>query len=167
MRRIFIFSLALAAASLAPAVFADNPQIYKWTDTHGVIHYSDHPPQQTAPDLTAADLPVFPPVDQAKVDERLARLVAQATALQQLTQVQAAAQADARVAAAQLAALQAPPVAPATDESYSPAPIYVRSAFVPHVYRANLYLPHRPASHAISMNRPFASHPAVSLSPKP
>jgi hypothetical protein len=87
--------------------------------------------------------------------------------LQQLAQVQAAAQADARAAAAQLAATQAPLVAPAMDESDSPAPIYVRSAFVPHAYRANVYLPHRPAGHAISMDHPFPGRPAVSLLRKP
>jgi hypothetical protein len=102
-----------------------------------------------------------------KVDKQQAALLAQAVALQQLANAQAAAQAEARAAAAQLAALQTSPVAPAVDDSYSPAPIYVDSAFVPRAYRANLYLPRHPAGHATSMTYPLPRRPAVSLSPRP
>ncbi|HEX4300007.1 MAG TPA: DUF4124 domain-containing protein [Gammaproteobacteria bacterium] len=166
MKNILVCSLALVAALLSPVALADNPQLYKWTDAQGVIHYSDQPPQQPVADLATADIPAFPPVDQVEVDKQQAALLAQAVALQQLANAQAAAQAEARAAAMQLAALQAPPVAPAADDSYSPAPIYVNSAFVSRAYRANLYLPRRPAGHAISMDRPLP-HRAVSLSPRP
>ena len=153
--------------ALAPAVFADAPQMYKWTDAQGVVHYSDQPPKQAVADLTSSDIPVFPAVDQAKLDKEQAALLAQAVALQQLAQAQAAALADARVAAAQLAALQAPSATPATDDSYSPAPIYVASAFVPRSYRRNLYVPNRPAAHSVALQHPLPSRPAVSILQKP
>jgi hypothetical protein len=35
--------LALVLLLLAPAVFA---QVYKWTDSHGTVHYSETPPPQ-------------------------------------------------------------------------------------------------------------------------
>lgn len=156
----------LGLLALAPAAFADDPQMYKWTDAQGTVHYSDQPPKEAVADLTSSDIPVFPAVDQAQVDKEQAALLAQAAALQQLAQAQAAAQADARLAAEQLAALQAPTLAPATDNSYSPAPIYVSSAFVPRSYRTNLYLLRRPAGH-VSMDRPLPRHPAISLLSKP
>jgi hypothetical protein len=153
--------------ALAPAAFADDPQMYKWTDAQGTVHYSDQPPKEAVADLTSSDIPVFPAVDQVKLDKEQAALLAQAAALQQLAQAQAAAQADARAAAAQLAALQAPSVVPAAEESYSPAPIYVASAFVPRSYRRNLYVPYRPAAHSVASQRPLPSRPAISILQKP
>ena len=43
MTRTILF-LALSAASTA---FAGGGQVYKWTDTQGVVHYSDAPPPIT------------------------------------------------------------------------------------------------------------------------
>jgi Domain of unknown function (DUF4124) len=43
MTRTIIF-LALSAVSTA---FAASGQVYKWTDTQGVVHYSDAPPPIT------------------------------------------------------------------------------------------------------------------------
>ena len=156
----------LGLLALSPAAFADNPQLFKWTDAQGVIHYSDQPPAQPAPDLKTSDMPVFPAVDQAKLDKEQAALLAEAAALQQLTLTQAKAQADAQLAAAELAA-QVPLAAPATDGPSSPAPIYVASAFVPRSYRANLYLPRRTSGHAVSRMHPSFGHPAISVLSKP
>jgi len=161
MKNISACCLLLAALWLPTVVLADDPQLYRWTDAQGVIHYSDQPPTQPATDLATSAMPVFPAVDQAKLDQEQAALLAQAAALQQLVQAQAAAQAAARLAAAELAAQEAPPVVPATDDSYSPAPIYVNSAFVPRIYRANLYIPHH---HGGSRSSPgLPSRPAISV----
>jgi hypothetical protein len=166
MKSIFVCCVLLAAASLSPAVLADDTQLYKWTDTQGVIHYSDQPPTQAVADLATRPIPVFPAVDQAKVDKEQAALLAQAAALQQLTAAQAAADAQARIAAAQQAAAQPQP-AVSTDDVDTLAPIYVSSAFVPRIYRANLYLPHRPAGHVVSMKHPVPRRPAIPLSSRP
>jgi|GEM_PF-6139107 len=167
MKGIFVISAALAAALLSPALLADNPQLYTWTDAQGVVHYSDQPPTQPAADLKTSDLPEFPAVDQAKLDKEQAALLAQAAALQQLAQAQAQALAAERLAAAQSAAAQQPAVVPAADDSYPPAPIYVSSAFVPRAYRANLYLPHRQSGHTVPKTRPLTSRPAISLLSRP
>jgi hypothetical protein len=168
MRSIFVISAALAVALLSQAALADDSQLYTWTDAQGVVHYSDQPPTQPVADLKTSDLPQFPAVDQAKLDKEQAALLAQTAALQQLAEAEAQAQAEARLAAAQSTAAQQPaPVVPAADESYSPAPIYVDSAFVPRVYRANLYLPHRSPERAASRARPSPGRPAISVLQRP
>lgn len=153
---------------ISPAAFADDPQLYRWTDAQGVVHYSDQPPAETAPDLKTSDMPAFPVVDQAKLDQEQAALLAEAAALQQLAQAQAAAQAAARLAAAELAARQTPPPVPATDDSHSSSPIYVSSAFVPRIYRANLYLPAGHRAPAPCARTPqFLHSTSISLLRKP
>jgi hypothetical protein len=166
MQNILVCCVVLAAASLSSAVLADNAQLYKWTDAQGVIHYSDQPPTQAVTDLATSDIPVFPAVDQAQVDKEQAALLAQAAALQQLAAARAAADSQARIAAAQEAAVQPQPTV-STDDVDAVAPIYVSSAFVPRIYRANLYLPRRPAGHVISMRHPSPRRPAISLLSKP
>ena len=167
MKGILVISAALAAALLSPALLADNPQLYTWTDAQGVVHYSDQPPTLPAADLKTSDLPEFPAVDQAKLDKEQAALFAQAAALQQLAEVQARALAETRLAAAQSAAAEQQPVAPAVDDPSSPAPIYVSSAFFPRAYRANLYLPHRRPDHPASKTRSSPTRPAISLLSRP
>jgi hypothetical protein len=160
-------ALFAAAMLLAPAVLADNPQLYKWTDAQGVMHYSDQPPKQPAADLKTSDIPVFPAVDQAKIDKEQAALLAQVVAMQRLAQVQATAQAESEAAAEQLAELQAQSVVPVTDDSYSHSPIYMDSAFVPRAYRANLYLPHRPSGRSVTQRPVSSSQPAMPVLRKP
>lgn len=167
MRYVLVFSMLWVGAWCSPAVLADNPQLYTWTDPQGVVHYSDRPPAQPAADLKTSDLPEFPPVDQAKLDQQQAALLAEVAALQRLAEAQAQAQAEARLAAAQSAAQEPPPAAPTTDEPSSTAPIYVDSAFVPRIYRANLYLPRRGRDHGASRARPTPSRPAISLLSRP
>src|ERR1700756_4638301 len=137
--------LPLLALGVSAIAVADDPQLYRWTDAQGTVHYSDQPPAQPAPDLTASDIPSFPPADPVKLAQRQADLLAQVAALQQLTQAQLAQQAQATALAqqrAEFAALQAEQAAQAQAVETAPAePIYVSSAFVPRVYRANLYLP--------------------------
>jgi len=59
MRRL---PLVLALLLLAPAVVA---QVYKWTDAHGTVHYSESPPPQGTPykriTTTGSEQPVTPP----------------------------------------------------------------------------------------------------------
>jgi hypothetical protein len=152
---------------LAPAVLADNPQLYKWTDAQGVMHYSDQPPKQPATDLNTSDMPVFPVVDQAKIDKEQAALLAQVVAMQRLAQVQAASQAESEAAAEQMAELQSQSFSAADDGSYSPEPIYVNSAFVPRAYRANLYLLHQPSSRSVTQRPGSSSRPAMPVLRKP
>lgn len=167
MKDTLVISAALAAVLLSPALLADNPQLYTWTDTQGIVHYSDQPPVQPVAGLKTSDLPEFPAVDQAKLDREQAALLAEAAALQRLAEAQAQALAEARLAAAQSAAAQQQPVVPASDDSSSPAPIYVSSAFVPRAYRANLYLPHRHPDHAAAKTRLTPDRPAISLLSRP
>jgi hypothetical protein len=166
MKSLLVSSALFSAAMfLTPAVMADTPQLYKWTDAQGVVHYSDQPPKQPAADLQTSDLPAFPAVDQGKVDEEQAALLAQALALQQLAQAQALALAAARAAAGGSAEVQ--PAAVLSDDSYSPAPIYMDSAFVPRAYRANLYVSHRVPHVSPLPVRPHPSRPAIPLLQRP
>lgn len=169
MKNLLVSAVLFGAASLlAPAVLADAPQLYKWTDLQGVVHYSDQPPKQPAADLQTSDLPVFPVPDQAQVDRQQAALLAEAAALRQLTQAQAQADAvaRARVAAQRSAAAQAQAEVPVEDGSYSPAPVYVDPAFVPRAYRANLHVFHR-ASHFVRPARSMPSRPALPVLQRP
>jgi len=158
--------LPLLALGISALAMADEPQLYRWTDAQGTVHYSDQPPAQPASDLTASDIPSFPPVDPVKLAQQQADLLAQVAALQQLTQAQLAQQAQAAALAqqrAELAALQAgQAVQGQAAEAASAEPIYVSSAFVPRVYRANLYLP---ASHRMSAPHPRVAPPLSTRSP--
>lgn len=164
------YLLPLLVFTLPAAAFAADPQMYKWTDSHGTVHYSDQPPTQPAPDLVASDMPTFPPVDQAKVAQQQAELLAQVVALQQLTQAQMAQQAQAAAIAQQQAeslAADAAAQQAAQAQPSSAEPIYISSAFVPRAYRANLYLP---ASHRMNPRAPVprALHgQSISLLAKP
>jgi hypothetical protein len=158
--------LPLAALGISAMAMADDPQLYRWTDAKGTVHYSDQPPSQSAPDLTTAAMPSFPAVDPVKLAQRQAALMAQVAALQQLTQAQLSQQAQAAALAQQQAELQAAQAQQAAQEQPAPAqPIYISSDFVPRVYRANLYVsrrfqhPHVP--------RPVQDRPPVSLVVKP
>lgn len=156
----------LAFGMLLPALaLADAPQMYKWTDAQGTVHFSDQPPAQPAPDLTASDMPSFPAADPVKLAQQQAALLAEVAALQQLTQAQLAQQAQAAALAreqAELAAVQA-----RQSAYYQPQPaepLYVSSTFVPRVYRVNLYRqsgrprdPHAPAP------KPLTNRPPLSL----
>src|SRR5579859_6997982 len=85
----------LALLVLSSAAFGDDPQMYKWTDVDGVVHYSDKPPVEAVTDLQTLDIPSFPAQDPAKIAAEQAELVAQIQAVQQLLQTQAAQQAQA------------------------------------------------------------------------
>ena len=111
MRSVRVFAFLLAA--LLPALAAaDNPQMYKWTDADGVLHYSDQPPKQPAADLKTLDIPQFPAVDPAQLAARQAEQSAELKSLQQLLAKQSEEQERAALARkvadlqAQLSALQ-------------------------------------------------------------
>ena len=159
MKNIF---LLLGLLALAPAAFADAPQIYKWTDTTGVIHYSDKPPAQAATDLQSMDMPSFPAPDPAEIAAHQAQLDAEAQTAQKLLQAQLAEQAQAKALALQQAQLEAS-VAAAQQADSAPTiqPIYVDSVFVPRAYRANLYIPHRSGAGRPQPSTP--SPPAITL----
>ena len=163
--------LPLLVLGVSAVAMADDPQLYKWTDAQGTVHYSDQPPAQPAPDLTASDIPSFPPADPAKLAQQQADLLAQIAALQQLTQAQLAQQAQATALAqqrAEFAALQAEQAAQAqAAEAAPPEPIYVSSAFVPRAYRENLYMGHRPPSPHAHMPRPLHDGAPVTLYRRP
>jgi hypothetical protein len=154
-------SLFLLALAFSAAAMADDPQLYKWTDANGTIHYSDQAPARIAPDMTVAAMPVFPPVDPVKLAQQQAELLAQVAALQQLTEAQMAQQAQAAAVAQQQADLQAAQQA-AQDQPSPVEPIYVSPAFVPRAYRANLYVP---ASHQLPAPHPRMTPPLHTRSP--
>lgn len=161
---------ALFLLALAPAAFADGSQFYKWTDAQGVIHYSDKPPVQAAPDLQTMDIPAFPAQDPAELAAHQADLVAQAQAAQKLLQVQLDEQAQAATLAAQKSQLQAQLAAAQQQQSESQQaaePIYVSSAFVPRAYRANLFIPRRFGSANPHPSRALPNRPAISILQKP
>jgi hypothetical protein len=165
---IFMFAAVFSAAAIA-----DGQSVYKWTDAQGVVHYSDKPPKETAPDLQTLDLPAFPAQDPAKIAADQAALAASTAALQQQMLNTAALQQQQLALAQQQAALDAQQPAvdvDATDDVYpAPAyPIYARSRFIPRSYRRNLYVNHvaRP-SRAIAVVRTAASRPAIAMTAKP
>ena len=105
MRSALVFAFLLAA--LLPALAAaENPQMYKWTDADGVLHYSDQPPKQPAADLQTLDIPQFPAVDPAQLAARQAEQSAELKSLRELLAVQDLEQERAALAR-QSAALQA------------------------------------------------------------
>lgn len=160
--------LLLFAAMLPALALADGPHMYKWTDVDGVVHYSDKPPVRPASDLKTMDVPSFPAPDPAKIAAHLAKLVAAADAAQKLLQAQLDQQAQERELREQ-AQLQAEAQArqAAQEQSRSEAPVYVSSGFVPHAYRANLYVPHSWASGVSSPIQSEPSRPALPVLQKP
>jgi hypothetical protein len=161
-----IFLLGTSTLALA-----DDPQVYKWTDAQGTVHYSDQPPAKPAPDLTAAAMPSFPPVDEARAARRQAALLAEVTALQRINQVQLDQQIQAADLARQRAESEAASEAQqaAQDQPTPAEPIYINSDFVPHVYRANLYLAagHRVHEHRTPPSQPLPVKPAIPVLVKP
>ena len=59
---IMVF-LVCSAALFSAAAVADGAQIYKWTDSQGVVHYSDKAPASPQSSLQVMALPESPPVD--------------------------------------------------------------------------------------------------------
>ena len=159
----------LVLAILAPSAFADGA-VYKWTDAQGVTHYSDKPPVEAASDLTTLDMPVFPVQDPAKIAEHQAQLIAEAQAAQKLLQAQLDQQAQAAALAARQAQLEAALAAARQQQQAAsqpmPEPIYVSSAFVPQLYRANLYL-HQHHHHDLPPSPPLPDRPAIPVLQKP
>lgn len=163
--------LPIILLGVSAQAMADDPQVYRWTDAQGTVHYSDQPPAKPAPDLTAAAMPTFPPVDEAKAAQRQAALLAEIAALQQLTQARLDQQDQAADLARQRAELEAASQAQqaAQDEPAPAEPIYITSDFTPRAYRANLYLHlgHRVREHQAPSSRPLPVKPAVPVLPKP
>lgn len=58
-------SVLLACLTLlfSGVALADGTQIYKWTDSQGVVHYSDKAPAKTPELVTLMSLSEFPPAD--------------------------------------------------------------------------------------------------------
>ncbi|HLW74984.1 MAG TPA: DUF4124 domain-containing protein [Gammaproteobacteria bacterium] len=155
MNRLLASSLAVCALLLPALAIAGNPQMFKWTDAQGVVHYSDQPPKQAAADMQTLDIPLFPPQDPAEIAAREAALAAQVAALQKLVDTQAAQQGQARALAEKESQLQAA-LAAVQQEAYddqreSPPLIYSTSAFIPHAFRRDLYVFHRPSGPPLQM----------------
>ena len=172
MKKLLVLLTLLCCAASMAAAFADGQSIYKWTDSDGTVHYSDKPPQAAPADLTTLDLPALPPQDPAKVAADQAAEVASTAATLKLLQAQLALQQQQLSLQLQQAELQAvttpaPAESGATDmdsaDAVSPVyPIYARSAFVPRVFRRNLYLPHRASPNpGTPVMRPGTAHPAL------
>lgn len=139
MRSVFALLLALLPA----LALADTPQMYKWTDADGVIHFSDQPPKQPQADLQTLDVPQFPAVDPEKLVAEQAAQAAQLKSLRELLaaedleQERAALARQAAALQAQLDAMQQPEV--------EPEPLlYSTSVLVPRAFRGNLFRFHHP-----------------------
>ena len=60
-----------SAALFSAAATGGGTQIYKWTDSQGVVHYSDKAPTKAPQAVTLISLPEFPPVDpKAEAEEQ-------------------------------------------------------------------------------------------------
>lgn len=138
-----ILCLLTMLALLPRLALADSPQVYKWTDAAGIIHYSDKPPAQAVADVQTLDLPALPPQDPV---ELAARQTALLTQIETLRKLEAGADQQSRVAElerkqaeleAELAAVQQAQSEPVVE------PLIYTSAFVPAAYRRNLYVSHR------------------------
>ncbi len=55
--------IVLAATLYSMAAFADGQQIYKWTDSQGVVHYSDKAPVKPVHSMQQITLPALPAPD--------------------------------------------------------------------------------------------------------
>lgn len=58
-----IFLIVLAATLFSTTVYADGQQIYKWTDSQGVVHYSDKAPVKAEQPVTTMELAELPALD--------------------------------------------------------------------------------------------------------
>lgn len=168
-----LISGLLLGLILPALAFADNAQVYKWTDAAGVTHYSDKPPADSVADLQTLDMPALPPQDPAQLAAQQAALISQAAALHEL-QAQAAQQQQAAELARQQAELATAIAAfQQAQQAAEPAPetmpvIYSSSAFVPAAYRKNLYVNHMRRERPVRLNpRPASSHTAISLYNRP
>ncbi|HEV2111052.1 MAG TPA: DUF4124 domain-containing protein [Gammaproteobacteria bacterium] len=160
--------LALLAASFSAVAFADGQSVYKWTDALGVVHYSDKPPTEAAPDLQSMDLPAFPPQDPAKIAAEQAALTASTAALVQQQQAEEALQQRAEELALERAQLQATQEALRLDAEAAaqPAPvyaIYADSPFIPRSFHRNMFEHH----HFDDRKPMFTDHPMVQRPPLP
>lgn len=157
MKTLLLLWLSLAVL-LPFAAFADNPQMYKWTDAEGVVHYSDQPPTQPMADVQTLDIPVFPPQDPQKIAAEQAVLSAELAALE----VQAVQQQQAAVIARQQAQLEAAlaalDAAQAQAESEPQQVVYLNSAFIPHRFHLD-----RDREHEHQHTSPQAAHPALAM----
>lgn len=152
MKTLLLFWLSLAAL-LPVAAFADNPQMYKWTDAQGVVHYSDQPPAQPVADVQTLDIPVFPPQDPKKIAAEQAVLSAELAALE----AQAVQQQQAAVIARQQAQLEAALAAlDAAQAEAEPQVVYLNSAFIPHRLHLDQDREHQHTP-------PQTAHPALAM----
>ena len=163
--------IALCAVLFSVAAFADGQTVYKWTDEQGVVHYSDKPPAQTAPDLQTLDLPALPPQDPAKIAADQAALAASTAALVQQQQAEEALQQREEEIALERAQLevsqQALQAQAATPEPVPVYPIYVNSRFIPRSYRRNLYVPHHFQGRPVPVMHAMPSRPGIAMTHKP
>lgn len=131
----FCFLVLLSAGAFA----ADLP-VYKWTDSQGVLHYSDTPPKDATP-VTVMDLPAPPPLDPEKVAATQA-WIASVNDQQQRQQTEDDLERRERELAQQQAQLQA---TLAALQQYAvaaePAPVYL--AYTPSRYIARHREPDR------------------------
>ncbi|HEV2112436.1 MAG TPA: DUF4124 domain-containing protein [Gammaproteobacteria bacterium] len=159
--------LVLLAASFSADVFADGQSVYKWTDAQGVVHYSDKPPTEAAPDLQSMDLPAFPPQDPVKIAAEQAALIASTAALVQQQQAEEALQQRAEELALERAQLQATQEALQQDAAAAQsAPvyaIYANSPFIPRSFHRNMFEHH----HFDDRKPVFTDHPMVQRPPLP
>ena len=133
MNKPLTLSSALCLALLLSfSALADGAKVYKWTDGGGVVHYSDKPPADTAPDLQTMDFDL-PPVDEQALAAAEARMASLQLTLQKQQAEEDLARQQRELAAKQaeldaaLAALQQAAAAP-------PQPVIVAAApfrFVP------------------------------------
>ena len=172
MNRLLVSYLAVCALLLPALAIAGNPQMYKWTDDQGVVHYSDQPPKQTVADMQTLDIPQFPPVDPVQLAKEQAALTAQLVALRELLQTQSAQQQQAAALAEKEAQLQAALAAlqqdASDDQRERPALIYTTSAFIPNAFRSNLFAFHRsPPSSRPTLQQRLPATPVLPMPVKP
>lgn len=168
-----LLSITLFAGVFSAAVLADGPPVYKWTDSQGVVHYSDKPPVQAAPDLQTLDLPAFPAQDPARIAADQAALAASTAALIQRQQAEQALHQRDEELALEKAQLEAAQQALNQDAAAAaqPAPvyaIYANSPFIPRSFHRNLYVHHRLSDRGpLSVDHPMLSRPPMPARNKP
>lgn len=168
--------LAALACTASAVALADEPQLYKWTDAQGVIHYSDKAPADSSANVQTMNLPTLAPQDTTKIAAQQAALTAQVAATQRLVQQQALAQQQEATLAAQQAALDAQvaqmqeaqqfqQTEEAQEELTQPPPaVFFHSVYVPS--RATLFTAPPTSPQGPAMNPPVVQ-PPVNLLGKP
>ena len=111
-----ILLIATAAALLAATAAAGNLAIYKWVDSRGVVHYSDHAPATKQTDLTIMTLPALPAPDAQAIAADQAWIAGVSKWYQSVIQQQQQQEYLQLLAAQQV---ESPPPAPAPVESVS------------------------------------------------